>query len=226
MVRLKDEVTIPNKDVVLRYDVAGKKIEDALLTHSSDKGGFFTLILRPPDRLTAADVMPKELVFVLDTSGSMSGFPIEKAKETMKLALDNLYPTDTFNLITFAGDTRILFPQPVAATPENLKKAQDFLSSSSGYGGTEMMKAIKTALDPSDAHPHVRIVCFMTDGEVGNDMEIISEVQKHPNARVVAFGIGSSVNRFLLDQVYEYGRGAVEYVALKDECSAACRRFQ
>ena len=223
--RLKNEETIPNKDFILRYDVAGQAIQDALLTHRSDKGGFFTLILQPPERVTSQDVTPKELVFVLDTSGSMSGFPIEKAKETMKLALDSLYPSDTFNLITFAGDTRILFSEPVPATPGNLAKAQAFLSGSSGYGGTEMMKAIKAALDPSDDQSHVRIVCFMTDGYVGNDMEIISEVQKHPNARVFSFGIGSAVNRFLLDKMAEAGRGEVEYVGLKDDGSAAARRF-
>src|SRR6185503_18159189 len=155
----------------------------------------------------------------------MSGFPIEKAKETMKLALDGLYPADTFNLITFAGDTHILFPEPVPATPENLQKAQAFLESRSGSGGTEMMKAIKAALDPSDAQDHMRIVCFMTDGYVGNDMGIVSEVQKHPNARVFAFGIGGSVNRFLLDKVAEAGRGEVEYVGLNDDGSAAARRF-
>jgi Ca-activated chloride channel homolog len=224
-VRLKDLSTIPNKDFVLRYDVAGQKIADALLTHSSDKGGFFTLILQPPEKVTAEDVTPKELVFVLDTSGSMSGFPIEKAKETMKLALDNLYPYDTFNLITFSGDEHILFPEPVPATKENLAKAQAFLESRTGGGGTEMMKAIKASMDPSDAQGHVRIVCFMTDGYVGNDMEIIGEVQKHPNARVFAFGIGSSVNHFLLDNMAKYGRGEVEYVALNDDGSAAARRF-
>jgi Ca-activated chloride channel family protein len=224
-VRLKDQATIPNKDFILRYDVAGKKISDALLTHSSDKGGFFTLILQPPERVTAEDVTPKELVFVLDTSGSMSGFPIEKAKETMKLALDNLYPYDTFNLITFSGDEHILFSEPVPATKENLAKAEAFLETRQGGGGTEMMKAIKASMDPSDAQGHVRIVCFMTDGYVGNDMEIIGEVQKHPNARVFAFGIGSSVNRFLLDGMAKYGRGEVEYVALNDDGSAAARRF-
>jgi Ca-activated chloride channel homolog len=224
-VRLKTGSTIPNKDFILRYDVAGKKIDDGLLTHRGTSGGYFTLILQPPERVTAEDVTPKELVFVLDTSGSMSGFPIEKAKETMTLALNNLYPADTFNLITFSGDTRILFPEPVSATPENLKKARDFLSNSSGYGGTEMMKAIKASLDPSDTQDHIRIVCFMTDGYVGNDMEIISEIQKHPNARVFAFGIGGSVNRFLLDKMAEQGRGEVEYVGLNDDGSAAARRF-
>ena len=224
-IRLKDQATIPNKDFIFRYDVAGQKISDALLTHSTANGGFFTLILQPPERVTVEDVTPKELVFVLDTSGSMSGFPIEKAKETMKLALDNLYPYDTFNLITFSGDEHILFPEPVPATKENLAKAQAFLESRQGGGGTEMMKAIKASMDPSDAQGHVRIVCFMTDGYVGNDMEIIGEVQKHPNARVFAFGIGSSVNRFLLDNMAKYGRGEVEYVGLNDDGSAAARRF-
>src|SRR6185437_16107315 len=135
--RLKDNETIPNKDFVLRYDVAGQAIQDALLTHRSDKGGFFTLILQPPERVTAQDVTPTELVFVLDTSGSMQGFPIEKAKETMKLALDSLYPSDPFNLITFAGDSRILFPDPVRATRANLNKARAFLCAFKGAGTTE-----------------------------------------------------------------------------------------
>jgi Ca-activated chloride channel family protein len=224
-VRLKDKSAIPNKDFILRYDVAGRRIEDALLTNRTNKGGYFTLILQPPDRVAAEDVNPKEIVFVLDTSGSMEGFPIEKAKESMKLALDGLYPQDTFNLITFAGDEHILFPRPVPATKENLQKAQEFLRSRKGSGGTEMMKAIKAALDPSDAQDHLRIVCFMTDGYVGNDMEIVGEIQKHPNARVFSFGIGSSVNRFLLDKMAEQGRGEVEYVTLTDDGSAAARRF-
>lgn len=228
VVRLKNQATIPNKDFILRYDVAGKKIGDAVLTHrngQSGHDGFFTLILQPPDRVTPAEVTPKELIFVLDTSGSMSGFPIEKAKETMNLALEGLNPNDTFNLITFSGDTHILFPEPVPATKENLRKAQAFLKSRAGGGGTEMMKAIRAALDPSDSQKHVRIVCFMTDGYVGNDVEIIAEVQKHPNARVFSFGIGSSVNRFLLDKMAEQGRGEVEYVGLNDDGSAAALRF-
>jgi Ca-activated chloride channel family protein len=224
-VRLTDAETIPNKDFVLKYDVAGKRINDAVLSHRDERGGFFTLILQPPDTIAPADVTPKEIVFVLDTSGSMGGFPIEKAKESMKLALDNLYPNDTFNLITFAGDTSILFDKPVPATRENLAKAQAFLESRTGGGGTEMMTAIRAALEPSDKQDHVRIVCFMTDGYVGNDLEIVGEIQKHPNARVFSFGIGSSVNRYLLDKMAEEGRGEVEYVALTDDGSAAAKRF-
>jgi Ca-activated chloride channel family protein len=224
-VTLKGEKTIPNKDFILRYDVTGKKIEDAVLAHRSSRGGFFTLVLQPPDKFTSEDVTPKEIVFVLDTSGSMSGFPIEKAKEAMKLSLDGLYPNDTFNLITFAGDTHVLFEKPVPATQANLERAQAFLETRQGGGGTEMMKAIKAALDPSDSQTHLRIVCFMTDGYVGNDNEIVAEIQKHPKARVFSFGIGNSVNRFLLDKMAEAGNGEVEYVALTDDGSKAAKKF-
>lgn len=224
-INLKNEKTIPNKDFILKYDVAGKRIEDAVLTHRGANGGYFTLILQPPDNPRVEDVTPKEIVFVLDTSGSMNGFPIEKAKESMKMVIDGLNPYDTFNLITFAGDTHVLFEKPVQATPENLQKAQAFLESRQGSGGTEMMKAIRAALEPTDSQQHLRIVCFMTDGYVGNESEILSEIQKHPNARIFSFGVGSSVNRMLLDKMAEEGKGEVEYVSLQDEGSAAAKRF-
>ncbi len=224
-IKLRNENEIPNKDFLLKYTVAGKGIGDTVMTHHDSRGGFFTLILQPPQRAALEDIAPRELVFVLDTSGSMSGFPIEKAKETMRLALADLNPRDTFNLITFSGDTRILFPKPVPATPDNLHLAQTVLAGSYGSGGTEIMKAIKAALDPTDSQDHIRVVCFMTDGYVGDDLKIVAEVKRHPNARVFAFGIGSSVNHFLLDKVAEEGRGEVEYVGLQDDGSAAARRF-
>ena len=224
-ISLKNEKTIPNKDFVLRYDVTGKRIEDAVLMHRDERGGFFSMILQPPDRFATEDYTPKEIVFVLDTSGSMYGFPLDKAKEAMKLSLENLNPNDTFNLITFAGDTSVLFDEPVPATRANLDRAGEFLASHAGGGGTEMMKAIRAALNPSDSKAHLRIVCFMTDGYVGNEGEILQEIQKHSNARIFSFGIGNSVNRFLLDKMAEEGRGEVEYVALNDDGSLAAKRF-
>ena len=229
-VRLRDEAVIPNKDFLLRYDVAGSQIADAILTspspgRSKGAGGYFTMILQPPARLPESDIQPKELVFVLDTSGSMWGFPLEQAKRVISRALDELYPGDTFNLITFSGDTHIVFPEPVYPTAENIRKAKAVLASRNGGGGTEIMKAIRASLAPSDKQDHVRVVCFLTDGYVGNDMEIVGEVQKHPNARVFAFGIGTAVNRFLLDKMAEAGRGAVEYVNLADKAEEAADRF-
>ncbi|HST10493.1 MAG TPA: VIT and VWA domain-containing protein [Terriglobales bacterium] len=229
-IRLRDEAVIPNKDFILRYDVAGEQVADAILTspspgRSKGAGGYFTMILQPPARLPESDIQPKELVFVLDTSGSMWGFPLDQAKRVISRALDELYPGDTFNLITFSGDTHIVFPEPVYPTAENIRKAKAVLASRNGGGGTEMMKAIRAALVPSDKQDHVRVVCFLTDGYVGNDMEIVGEVQKHPNARVFAFGIGNAVNRFLLDKMAEIGRGAVEYVTLADKADEAADRF-
>lgn len=224
-VTLKGENEIANKDFILRYDVTGKRIEDAVLTHRGERGGFFTLVLQPPDSFVTGERTPKEIVFVLDTSGSMSGRPIEKAKEALNLSLDGLYPDDTFNLITFSGDEHVLFDQPVYATQANLEKARAFLVSREGSGGTEMMKAIKAALDPSDALDHLRIVCFMTDGQVGNDEEIIAEVQKHPRARVFSFGVGDSPNRYLLDKIAQEGKGEASYLTSTDDGSAVAKKF-
>ncbi len=233
-VRLKNLSEIPNKDFVLKYDVAGEQIADAVLSQAESQGvsrakggagGYFTLILQPPAQLPESDITPKELVFVLDTSGSMMGFPIEKGKELINRALDELYPGDTFNLITFSGATRILFPQPVYPTAENIRKAREVLNEQQGYGGTEMMTAIRAALVPSDSQDHLRVVCFVTDGEVGNDLGIIGEIQKHPNARVFAYGVGNSVNRFLITSMAKAGRGDSEVVMLNDKADTAAHRL-
>lgn len=233
-VKLKNLTEIPNKDFVLKYDVAGEQIADAILSQAESQnvsrakggaGGYFTLILQPPASPPESDITPKELVFVLDTSGSMMGFPIEKGKELISHALDELYPGDTFNLITFSGDTRILFPEPVYPTAENIRKAREVLNTQHGYGGTEMMGAIRAALTPSDSQDHLRVVCFVTDGEVGNDLGIIGEIQEHPNARVFSYGIGNSVNRFLITSMAKAGRGDSEVVTLNDKADAAAHRL-
>jgi len=175
--------------------------------------------------------VPRQLIFVLDTSGSMWGFPLEMAKKTIARALDHLRKDETFNLITFSGATRVLFPEPVPATPENIAAAKQVLAGAYGSGGTEMMGAIRTALGddagadkPVEGDP-VRVVCFMTDGYVGNDAAIIAEVKKHPDARVFSFGIGTAVNRFLLTKMAEEGHGDVEFVTDPKEAEPAADRF-
>ena len=123
-IKLAHESVLPNKDFILRYKVAGAGIDDAILTHSDQTGGYFTLILQPPNRPPEKALVPRQLIFVLDTSGSMWGYPLDMAKKTIQRALDNLRKDETFNLITFSGDTRILFPEPVPATPENVAQAK------------------------------------------------------------------------------------------------------
>ncbi len=228
-VTLKNQAEIPNKDFILHYRLATDQIGDALLVHEDQRGRFFTLILQPPQRVVPSQVVPRELIFVLDTSGSMHGFPIDKAKEVMKGLIDTMQSADTFNVITFSGDTRILWPQPKAAMKDNIRAAQQFLASHEGGGGTEMMKAINAALVKTATRGStqaVRIVCFMTDGYVGNDMAIIDVVKQNAGTtRVFSFGIGNSVNRFLLDGMAQAGRGEVEYVSLNGDAETAMKHF-
>jgi Ca-activated chloride channel family protein len=231
-VQLANDAVLPNKDFILKYKVAGPGVSDALLTHADQDGGYFAFILQPPERVLDGTTVPRQVIFVLDTSGSMWGFPLEMAKKTIRRALDNLRPEETFNLITFSGDTRILFPEPVPPTSENIAAAKTVLDGAYGSGGTEMMSAIRAALGdgekslkPAGGVEPVRVVCFMTDGYVGNDAEIVAEVQKHSDARVFSFGIGTAVNRFLLSKMAEAGRGEVEFVTKPNEAKAAADRF-
>jgi Ca-activated chloride channel family protein len=135
-------------------------------------------------------------------------------------------PRDTFNLLSFSGGTGRCFDKPVPNTAENRATALKYLADLYGSGGTEMMKAIKAALESQDDPERVRIVCFMTDGYIGNDFAIIDAVRRNAGtARVFAFGIGNSVNRFLLDGMAHAGRGEVEYVTLASQGEQAAKRF-
>jgi len=224
---LADEAEIPNKDFILHYRTATRRIGDAFLVHEDQRGKYFTLILQPPRRVAPREAVPKEMIFVIDRSGSMSGFPIEKAKEVMRLAIEGMNPRDTFNLLSFSGGTGRCFAEPVANTPQNRAVALRYLADLYGSGGTEMMTAIKSALEGQKDPERVRVVAFMTDGYIGNDFEIIDAVEKNAGtARVFAFGIGGSVNRFLLDGMAHAGRGDVEYVTLESQAAGAIDRFR
>jgi len=226
VIKLAPKKTIPNKDFVLVYETSSNEIEDAVLTHTDKRGKFFTIVLQPPKRVRPKLIVPKEIVFVIDKSGSMRGFPIETAKESMRLCIKGLHENDTFNLMTFAGGVGFCFPKPVKNTDENRRKALDFLDSLQGSGGTEMMKAINACLAGQDDPERVRVVCFMTDGYVGNDMAIIDAVKTNADeARVFSFGIGRSVNRFLLDGMARAGRGEVHYILDERQANGAAERF-
>jgi len=308
---------IPNRDFVLRWRTDAESVTDSIFTHfDAADGGFVTVVIAPPARVTPDAIPPRELIFVLDSSGSMNGFPIEKSKALMERALASMRPTDSFNIITFAGATRILWPKPRAATPENVSEAQTMLASLRSGGGTEMMSAIEAALAPDAASgmgvdalanlpadgrrveivvpmttvhqegdglllrtttgiaiplrltmhlPTVlqpegvtlrlagrwnteqgqrvlavesagfaepkpmaplRMVVFLTDGLVANEAAIIDAVRKHARTtRVFSLGIGSSVNRSLVEQIALAGRGESEIVMLADHADAAVARL-
>ncbi|HCU36140.1 MAG TPA: trypsin [Armatimonadetes bacterium] len=219
---------IPNKDFVLEYDVVGDKPEMALLTHRQpgSKHGYFMLMIQPKAELRAEEITPKEMIFVVDNSGSMSGYPIEKAKETMRRCLKGMNPNDSFQVIRFSESASALSDRPLPNTPGNVKKGLKYVDDMQGMGGTEMIEGIKASLSYPPDPERVRIVCFMTDGYIGNENEILAAIEKLlGNARLFSFGVGSSVNRYLLDRMAEVGRGMVQYVRPDEETETCVSRF-
>jgi Ca-activated chloride channel family protein len=217
---------VPNKDFVLRFRVTGDEIKAGLLTHKDERGGFFTMMLYPPAQMNIMRRAPVELVFVLDCSGSMDGRPISQAKEAIRAGLKLLQPLDSFQLINFSMSAAKLGSRPLAATPENIRSALRYLDRLNAEGGTEMIEGIKGALDfPHDPH-RLRFVCFLTDGYIGNEEEILREVdRKLGPSRIFSFGVGTSVNRYLLDSMAREGRGAVAYLLSETDSAPVMREF-
>ncbi len=219
-VQLSPLDSIPNKDFVLRYKVAGKTVKSALVTHRDQRGGFFTLMLYPPEDLKTLKRAPMEMVFVLDCSGSMSGQPIAQAKDAIKRALRKLGPDDTFQVIRFSQRASKFGRHPVPATSANIRRALRYVDALHGEGGTMMIEGVKAALDFPHDERRFRFVSFMTDGYIGNEADILEAVHDKLGAsRIFSFGIGSSVNRYLLDRMAKLGKGAVAYIG-PDESSS------
>ena len=225
-VKLSSLDSIPNKDFVLRYKVAGKTVKSALVTHHDKRGGFFTLMLYPPESLNYLKRAPMEMIFVLDCSGSMSGKPIAKAKQAITRALRKLQPNDTFQIIRFSNNASQLGPHPIPATPANIRKGLNYVESLHGSGGTMMIEGIKAALDFAHDPHRFRLVSFMTDGYIGNEVEILAAVHQRLGAsRIFSFGVGSSVNRYLLDRMAKLGKGAVAYIGLDESAGGVVDLF-
>ncbi len=217
VVRLGLKDRIPNKDFVLRYSVGGRTTQAAMITHRDEKGGTFLLALQPPKELADIPAAPREMVFVLDCSGSMNGAPLAIAKRAMVRCLRRLGPNDTFQIVRFSDSASALGPKPVVATDQNVAAAIRHVESLDSEGGTQMIEGIKAALDFPHDPQRFRIVSFMTDGYIGNEQEILGEIRARlGSARIFSFGIGSSVNRYLIESMAVVGRGVVAYVGLDE----------
>ncbi|MCZ6793359.1 MAG: VIT domain-containing protein, partial [Planctomycetota bacterium] len=219
-VRLSPLDTIPNRDFVLRYRVAGRSIKAKALTHRDERGGFFTLMIYPPEDLAGLDREPTELIFVLDCSGSMKGWPLAKAKQAAERALKGLRPGDTFQIIRFSSSASQLGPAPVPASRRNVERGLAYLRSLNSSGGTHMIEGIKAALDFPHDSERLRVVSFLTDGYIGNERQIFQAIHERlGSARIFSFGVGNSVNRHLLEGMARLGRGAAAFVGT-DESAA------
>ena len=228
LVRLDNGKTIPNRDFVLDFRVAGEKLKSNLLTHRDPETdeGYFTLMVIPPKDSTGVPRQTMEMVFVVDCSGSMSGRPLQQAKDAISVALDRLGPDDTLQIIRFADSASQFGAAPALATEQNLAKARQYLAALSADGGTEMINGIKAALDFPHDPSRFRFVTFMTDGYIGNETDILAAVHDRIGAsRIFSFGVGNSVNRYLMERMAEAGRGVVAYLGLNDSARTVMDDF-
>ncbi len=227
-VRLANETTIPNRDFVLDFRVAGETVKSNLLTYRDPEtgDGYFTLMVIPPRDAAAIARRPMEMVFVIDCSGSMSGRPLEQAREAVATALARLEPHDTFQIVRFSDRASQFGTEPVPATEANLAAARRYLAALDSDGGTEMLRGIRAALDFPHSPSHLRFVSFMTDGYIGNETDILAAVHRHIGAaRIFSFGVGSSVNRHLLERMAKEGRGVAAYLGLHDSAEQVMGNF-
>ena len=228
-IELASRTTIPNRDFVLDFKVAGGRVKTNLLTYADpDEAGqgYFTMMLYPPEDLRQLHRRPMEMVFVLDCSGSMSGVPIAQAKSAIIEALDMLEPQDTFQVIRFSTNASQLGRNPVRATERNIAQARRYVQSLNGSGGTEMIEGIRAALDFPHDPRRLRFVTFLTDGYIGNEVQILREIDRSlGESRIFSFGVGSSVNRYLMQRMASAGRGAVAYLGPNDSGSEVMADF-
>ncbi len=218
VVTLSASDSIPNRDFVLRWSVAGAETQFGVLAHRGAAGGFLTLMMQPPQAPSDEQVTPREISFIIDVSGSQMGLPLGISREIVRRALDDLRPEDIFNIYYFASGNGQLWDEPRPRTGANVAEARRFLDSLCGGGGTEMLDGIRRALRGRHDPKYLQMYVFFTDGYVGNEEEIVRMVkEERGEARFFAFGIGSSVNRYLIDGVAEHGGGASHVVLPRDE---------
>jgi Ca-activated chloride channel homolog len=216
-----------NRDVVLRYRLADDRIETGVLLDDSGDEHFFLCLVEPPRRFETAEIPPREYVFVMDVSGSMNGFPIETSKELLRALLSRLRPTDSFNVIFFSGGSYILSPSSVPATEANKAWAIQEIDHQRGSGGTELLPALRRAFDLARTRQDIsRVVVVATDGYVNVEREAFALIRNHlSDADLFAFGIGSSVNRHLIEGMARVGEGEPFVVLDQGEARQAAARF-
>ncbi len=217
-----------NRDFILHYQLAGQQVESGLLLYEGEEENFFLLMAQPPARPELSQIPPREYIFVIDVSGSMRGFPLTVSKGLMKNLLGQLRPEDRFNVVLFAGAAAVLSDRSLPATQENLDQAWAFIDGQQGGGGTELLIGLNRAFGlPLAGEGYARIVAVITDGFVDFEAAAFKLVrQRLGQASLFAFGIGSSVNRFLIEGLARAGQGEPFVVIDEGQAPDEAARFQ
>jgi Ca-activated chloride channel homolog len=216
-----------NRDFVLRYRLAGDQITSGLLLFQDADENFFLYMAQPPKRVATDAIPAREYIFVVDVSGSMEGFPLNTSKRLLKDLIGKLRPTDLFNVVLFAGDSTVLSPQSLQANQQNIDRAIHLLEQQRGSGGTELMAAIQEAMSLPRQDGISRSVVLVTDGYVSGEQGVFEHIRANVNrCNVFAFGIGASVNRYLIEGIAKAGMGEPFIVTDESEAEGAATKFR
>ena len=216
-----------NRDFVLRYRLAGDQIASGLILYQGENENFFLYMAQPPQRVATEDIPAREYIFVVDVSGSMEGFPLNTSKQLLRDLIGKLRPTDLFNVVLFAGDSTVLSAKSLQANQENVSSAIRLLDQQRGSGGTELMPAIKEAMSlPREANVS-RSIVLVTDGFISGEEGVFDYIRENlDQCNVFSFGIGSSVNRYLIEGVAKAGMGEPFIVTEEAEAPAIAAKFR
>lgn len=212
-----------NADFILRWRQKPEVMPEVAFFTEEFAGDHYGLLMLTPPRAVAEQVrLPREAIFVIDTSGSMGGESIRQARSALLLALDNLHPEDSFNVIEFNSVTGKLFDNAVPATTNNIQVARRWVSALEARGGTEMASALRAALCASCNGERVRQVMFLTDGAIGNETELFGLIRKNlGTSRLFTVGIGNAPNSYFMSSAARAGRGTFTYIANASETANA-----
>ncbi len=226
-VTLKDGAVPANRDFELRWSAGGDAPELGLFKQSHGALDYVMATITPPSaERRSAEAPPREMIFVIDNSGSMAGDSMPAARRSLLYALETLRPQDRFNIIRFDDTMDELFVSAVPASDENIAIGKSFTHGLEAEGGTEMLPALQAALSAKTSETHLRQIVFLTDGSLSNEAEMMREIsQNRGKARVFMVGIGSAPNTFLMRRMAEEGRGTFTHVGYRDEAESQMQRL-
>jgi Ca-activated chloride channel homolog len=216
-----------NRDYILKYQLSGDQVESGLLLYQGEKENFFLLMLQPPKQVTLAQIPGREYIFIVDVSGSMYGFPLELSKKLLKDLIENLRPGDRFNVVLFAGGSTVMSESSVPANAGNIARALKVIDSQHGGGGTELLPALKRALGLPKTEGFSRTIVIATDGYVNVEEEAFDLIRNNlASANMFPFGIGTAVNRHLIEGMAHVGLGEPFVITKPEDAPAKAAAFR